>query len=212
MHTYIYISCIYTDIYRYIIYIIYKYINNKYIYVHIYIYIYVYTMLSNIVYIYIYIYIYIEYVYINHVVWDQRPLSWEAPPQMDALPPGRLYVCEGPPRDDRWCSECEQRRFCSYSRWDAFVDVPDFDRDLNGIVVGYLGRICTGTYTAYINPFPRENWCTHCRVWGHQFDYEACHQRVEVRMRAREEQARVAYYAQRQEWFYSRPDLQLPKP
>ena len=142
-----------------------------------------------------------------HVVWDERPLALDAPPQMHALPPGRIYVCDGGPRQGP-CYQCVEEDRCRYSRWDVYINpglISGFNCQLNLIVLGYLGRFCTGTYTAYINPGARANWCSHCRAWGHQFNYDGCRLRVEALMAELEHEAavegRVARERARRGWF-----------
>ena len=80
---------------------------------------------------------------------------------------------------------------CSFSDWNAFRVWPDalyfstnvaFDEStlsgflpsVNSIVVGYLGKFCVATYRACVNVPPRENYCNHCRLWGHSFSPDSC--------------------------------------
>ena len=140
-------------------------------------------------------------------------MTLDAPPQMHSLPPGRIYVCEGRPREGP-CYQCAgEHRSCRYSRWNVWLPSQVLHRHVQLIVVGYLGRFCTGTYTAYINPGARANWCSHCRAWGHQFNYDGCHLRVEVLMAELEHEAaverRIAREQARRGWLLSR---QFPNP
>ena len=75
---------------------------------------------------------------------------------------------------------------------------------LNGIVLSYLGRFCTSTYTAYINPGDRANWCNYCRAWGHQFDFSRCHQRVEAVMFCLVHEGEEARDEERRAWLHAR--------
>jgi hypothetical protein len=149
---------------------------------------------------------------------DERPLGLNALPQLSSLPPGVLYVCDATPhRAD--CSRCQEQDLCSYSKWDAFrvkpgVALPSIipecptlsglSRDLNSIVLAYLGRFCTSTYIAYINPAPRENFCNYCRAWGHQFDFISCTEQFEQRKEEWDREARAARYAERSSWLRAR--------
>ena len=80
---------------------------------------------------------------------------------------------------------------CSFSDWNAFRVWPDalyfstnvavdkstlsgFLPSVNSIVVGYLGKFCVATYRACVNVPPRENYCNHCRLWGHSFSPDSC--------------------------------------
>ena len=57
-----------------------------------------------------------------------------------------------------------------------------FNQQINLIVIGYLGRFCSSTHVAYINPYPRQNFCSYCRVWGHQFNLDGCTLDAEQRL------------------------------
>ena len=79
---------------------------------------------------------------------------------------------------------------CDPSEWDLYGDprgshhtISGLAPQINSIVVGYLGTFCSFTYVAYINPPNRENFCSYCRVRGHQFSHDPCVREVVERLR-----------------------------
>ena len=115
---------------------------------------------------------------------------------------------------------------CSYARWDVygvrngpfFLEDPNKKKkpywntrtisglfgQLNGIVLSYLGRFCTSTYVAHINPGDRADWCNYCRARGHHFDFAGCTQRVEIRLFALAVEGREARDEERRAWLRAR--------
>ena len=158
-------------------------------------------------------------------------LDVDAWPKLADLPLGRFYVCEASPHPS-CCNECgpiigeggEER--CSYARWDVYgvrngpfffedpktkkkpywdtATISGFSVHLNGIVLSYIGRFCTSTYIAFINPGIRADWCNYCRAWGHQFDFDGCTLRVEKRMVVLAVEAREARDEERRCWLRAR--------
>ena len=152
-------------------------------------------------------------------------LDVDAWPKLADLPLGRFYVCEASPHPS-CCYECEGEERCSYARWDVygvrngpfFLEDPNKKKkpywntrtisglfgQLNGIVLSYLGRFCTSTYVAHINPGDRADWCNYCRAWGHHFDFSGCTQRVELRLFALAVEGREARDEERRAWLRAR--------
>jgi hypothetical protein len=151
--------------------------------------------------------------------FDERPLSLQAPPRLEDVPPGVLYVCADKP-NARPCHSCMERCRCSVFKWNKYKTRPDISGGLTGpdgrklahitltglvqhvnlIVLGYLGSFCNATVVVHVNPPPREWWCNYCRVWGHQFRLDNCSLDAEQRLDVLHQLARRTRNVARLSW------------